>query len=186
MLLVDVRIKNYKCILDSETFTVDQMTCLVGKNESGKSAILQALYKLNPVDKEDIYDALYEYPKMYQTDFEAGEIPDGNTVLISHWKFTENEITEIDALFGSGFITKSTIAHGLSSQTSKNSLQRKRQTLHLAIPIEHKSPNSIPSRTFVRNSINSPSYLTQSNPLRIGSMKHSQTINLILSQKNIS
>lgn len=35
---------------------------------------------------------------MYQTDFEAGEIPDGNTVLISHWKFTENEITEIDAL----------------------------------------------------------------------------------------
>ena len=47
MLLVDVRIKNYKCILDSETFTVDQMTCLVGKNESGKSAILQALYKLN-------------------------------------------------------------------------------------------------------------------------------------------
>jgi len=34
------------------------MTCLVGKNESGKSAILQALYKLNPVDKEDIYDAL--------------------------------------------------------------------------------------------------------------------------------
>lgn len=109
MLLVDVRIKNYKCILDSETFTVDQMTCLVGKNESGKSAILQALYKLNPVDKEDIYDALYEYPKMYQTDFEAGEIPDGNTVLISHWKFTENEITEIDALFGSGFVTKSTI-----------------------------------------------------------------------------
>ena len=61
MQLVDVRIKNYKCILDSETFTVDQMTCLVGKNESGKSAILQALYKLNPVDKEDIYDALYEY-----------------------------------------------------------------------------------------------------------------------------
>ena len=109
MLLVDVRIKNYKCILDSEIFTVDQMTCLVGKNESGKSAILQALYKLNPVDKEDIYDALYEYPKIYQTDFEAGEIPDGNTVLISHWKFTENEITEIDALIGSGFITKSTI-----------------------------------------------------------------------------
>ena len=58
MLLVDVRIKNYKCILDSETFTVDQMTCLVGKNESGNSAILQALYILNPVDKEDIYDAL--------------------------------------------------------------------------------------------------------------------------------
>lgn len=47
MLLIDVRIKNYKCILDSETFSIDQLTCLVGKNESGKSAILQALYKLS-------------------------------------------------------------------------------------------------------------------------------------------
>ena len=63
MLLIDVRIKNYKCILDSETFSIDQLTCLVGKNESGKSAILQALYKLNPVDKEDTYDALYSHTK---------------------------------------------------------------------------------------------------------------------------
>ena len=92
MLLIDVRIKNYKCILDSETFSIDQLTCLVGKNESGKSAILQALYKLNPVDKEDTYDALYEYPKMYQTDFEAGLIEDGDTVVISHWTFTAEEI----------------------------------------------------------------------------------------------
>lgn len=37
MLLIDVRIKNYKCILDSETFSIDQLTCLVGKNESGKA-----------------------------------------------------------------------------------------------------------------------------------------------------
>ncbi len=109
MILVDVRIKNYKCVLDSDTFTVDQMTCLVGKNESGKSAILQALYKLNPVDEGAAYDALYEYPKMYQTDFESGEIPDGNTVIISHWIFTEQELVEIGEHFGAGFVTKSTV-----------------------------------------------------------------------------
>ena len=86
MLLIDVRIKNYKCILDSETFSIDQLTCLVGKNESGKSAILQALYKLNPVDKEDTYDALYEYPKMYQTDFEAGRIGNSLPKRLKHWK----------------------------------------------------------------------------------------------------
>lgn len=109
MILVDVRIKNYKCILDSETFAVDQLTCLVGKNESGKSAILQALYKLNPVDKEDTYDALYEYPKMYQTDFEAGLIDDGDTVVISHWKFTPEEIEALGEKFGVDFINESTI-----------------------------------------------------------------------------
>ena len=100
MLLIDVRIKNYKCILDSEAFSIDQLTCLVGKNESGKSAILQALYKLNPVDKEDTYDALYEYPKMYQTDFEAGLIEDGDTVVISHWTFTAEEIEALEKQFG--------------------------------------------------------------------------------------
>lgn len=109
MVLVDVRIKNYKCILDSETFAIDQLTCLVGKNESGKSAILQALYKLNPVDKEDTYDALYEYPKMYQTDFEAGLIDDGDTVVISHWKFTTEEIEALGEKFGVDFINESTV-----------------------------------------------------------------------------
>ena len=44
MLLVDVRIKNYKCILDSETFAVDQMTCLVGKNESGNRKLCGRAY----------------------------------------------------------------------------------------------------------------------------------------------
>lgn len=109
MLLIDVRIKNYKCILDSETFSIDQLACLVGKNESGKSAILQALYKLNPVDKEDTYDALYEYPKMYQTDFEAGLIEDGDTVVISHWTFTAEEIEALDKQFGTDFISDSTV-----------------------------------------------------------------------------
>lgn len=109
MLLIDVRIKNYKCILDSEAFSIDQLTCLVGKNESGKSAILQALYKLNPVDKEDTYDALYEYPKMYQTDFEAGLIEDGDTVVISHWTFTAEEIEALEKQFGTDFIGDSTV-----------------------------------------------------------------------------
>ena len=109
MLLIDVRIKNYKCILDSEAFSIDQLTCLVGKNESGKSAILQALYKLNPVDKEDTYDALYEYPKMYQTDFEAGLIEDGDTVVISHWTFTAKEIEALEKQFGTDFIGDSTV-----------------------------------------------------------------------------
>lgn len=109
MLLIDVRIKNYKCILDSEAFSIDQLTCLVGKNESGKSAILQALYKLNPVDKEDTYDALYEYPKMYQTDFDAGLIEDGDTVVISHWTFTAEEIEALEKQFGTDFIGDSTV-----------------------------------------------------------------------------
>ncbi len=50
MKLVSVRVQNYKCIDDSEKFSIRDLTCLAGKNESGKTALLQALRRLNPVE----------------------------------------------------------------------------------------------------------------------------------------
>ncbi|MDQ3630276.1 MAG: AAA family ATPase [Actinomycetota bacterium] len=50
MRLVTVRVRDYKSITDSGDVPVeDAVTCLVGKNESGKSAFLEALYRLNPL-----------------------------------------------------------------------------------------------------------------------------------------
>ena len=99
MKLTNLKITNYKCILDSTEFSIDQLTCLVGKNESGKSAILQALYKLNPVETNDKYNALYEYPKMYLSDYESGERKD-NRIITSNWNFTDIEKAEIEDKFG--------------------------------------------------------------------------------------
>ncbi len=48
MRLVSFRIKNYKSILDSGICLVDErVTILAGKNEAGKTAILQALEDFN-------------------------------------------------------------------------------------------------------------------------------------------
>ena len=67
MKLTKVRIKNYKCIHDSTEFDIDDITCLVGKNESGKTAILEALHKFNPFDPTDPvatkFDRSRDYPK---------------------------------------------------------------------------------------------------------------------------
>lgn len=46
---------------------------------------------------------------MYQTDFEAGLIEDGDTVVISHWKFTAEEIEVLEKQFGTDFIGDSTV-----------------------------------------------------------------------------
>ena len=62
MKLTKVRIKNYKCIHDSTEFDIDDITCLVGKNESGKTAILEALHKFNPFDTAPGFDRLNDYP----------------------------------------------------------------------------------------------------------------------------
>lgn len=46
---IDAQVTNYRCIDDSEEFSLSQTTCLVGKNESGKTTLLRALEKLNPL-----------------------------------------------------------------------------------------------------------------------------------------
>ena len=48
MILKKIRIKNYKSIYDSGQIEVGPFNCFIGKNNSGKSAFLEAIYKINP------------------------------------------------------------------------------------------------------------------------------------------
>jgi hypothetical protein len=51
MKILSARVTDYKSITDStEVALDDQVTCLVGKNESGKTAFLEAAYRWNPVE----------------------------------------------------------------------------------------------------------------------------------------
>lgn len=64
MKLTKVHIENFQSIRDSTEFEVGDVTCLVGKNESGKTALLKALYRLNPVNQSDASsDATDDYPR---------------------------------------------------------------------------------------------------------------------------
>lgn len=56
------RIQNYKCFEDTGWIGADDVTVLVGKNESGKTAILQALHKFNPATPIP-FDPLREFPR---------------------------------------------------------------------------------------------------------------------------
>ena len=56
MLLKTFQIHDFQSIRDSNPVEVGDITCL-GKNEAGKTAILGALYRLNPITKgEDKFD----------------------------------------------------------------------------------------------------------------------------------
>lgn len=63
MKLTKASIRRYKSIEDGSEFPVEpDVTSLVGKNESGKSAALQALYKSNPVEPNVLFDAGLDFP----------------------------------------------------------------------------------------------------------------------------
>ncbi len=49
MQLTKVHVTEFQSINDSTEFDVGDVTCLVGKNEAGKSALLRALYRLKPI-----------------------------------------------------------------------------------------------------------------------------------------
>ena len=61
MKLKRFRVTNFKSVHDSGWISCDEITTLVGVNESGKSNLLLALWKLNPARGGEI-DSLHDLP----------------------------------------------------------------------------------------------------------------------------
>ncbi len=63
MKLADFQIKNYKAVGDTYPVKVDPcVTALVGNNEAGKTAVLQAMWKSRNV-AATLFDKLFDYPR---------------------------------------------------------------------------------------------------------------------------
>lgn len=103
MKLAKIRIKEFQSVRDSNEFDTDDITCLVGKNEAGKTSILQALYKLNPIiSTSGEFDVTDDYPRVdvedYQHEVEQG-IREHATVVEATFTL-DDEIEEIQSEFG--------------------------------------------------------------------------------------
>jgi len=74
MKILSFRVRKYRNIEDSnEIKLLDNLTCIVGKNQSGKTAILRALYKFNP-HEPDPYDMRREWPRGQRTSRNSKQI----------------------------------------------------------------------------------------------------------------
>lgn len=110
MLLKSCRVTNYKCIIDSGEFSICDLTSLVGKNESGKSAILQALYKLNPTDDSNKnYSDIEEYPRSLYSEYEEIKEEAPATVVVTIWELEKKEIEKVEELFGKGILKSNSV-----------------------------------------------------------------------------
>jgi len=111
MKLIKARVQNFRSVEDSGEFTIDPVTCLVGKNEAGKSAVLQALAALNPHPATLVsLDRERDYPRRYLTNY-ASRHPDGEAVVVtSTWELEPDEVSEIELEFGQGVLKANAVA----------------------------------------------------------------------------
>lgn len=104
MKIVEFQVRNFRNIVDSSPISVEpDVTCLVGKNESGKSALLEALYLLNPSYRDD-FNINDQYPRwLFAKDRRDGNISE-RAVVTATFQLEEPEITAIEEELGANII----------------------------------------------------------------------------------
>jgi predicted ATPase len=103
MRLVNANVRRYRSIEDGSDISIEpNVTCIVGKNESGKSAVLQALYKSNPVERTAKFDAGIDYPsRLTRERKNSGEIP----VTVLTYELSDEDVAAAESKFGPGVLT---------------------------------------------------------------------------------
>jgi predicted ATP-dependent endonuclease of OLD family len=106
LILTSVRIENFKSIEDSNEFSVQKLTCLVGKNEAGKTTILQALYKLNPdIPEKRNFDELLDYPRRRLSEYQDHKLSQPDNILTTKWELEPADMKDISNKFGDNVVT---------------------------------------------------------------------------------
>lgn len=99
MKLIKATVEKYKCVENSGEWQVNQVTCLVGKNEAGKSALLEALHKLKPDDDSQANFVAEDYPRRFALTPEGKKDLANANVLTTVWTLNEEECAKLNNEF---------------------------------------------------------------------------------------
>ena len=94
------RVTDYKSIDDSGWVGTDEVTCLVGKNESGKTAFLHALKRLNPVEGVSGDFALTDYPRKGYVRYKKQHAQSPAIAVRAEFELKAHEVAKIEAAYG--------------------------------------------------------------------------------------
>ena len=104
MRLTKVRITEFQSIQDSTEFEIGDTSCLVGKNEAGKTALLKALYRLQPIVESDgNFDVTDDYPRRSVTDYQdniAAKRREPAQVVQATYALEVDDIAAVKDLYG--------------------------------------------------------------------------------------
>ena len=95
MKLTKFRVRNFRSINDSGEITTDNLTAILGRNESGKSNILLALQHLNPSGGMTEIEAIKNFPRHRR----LGEQDENTRFLDTEWTLSQQERESLSSIF---------------------------------------------------------------------------------------
>ncbi|MFK5216670.1 ATP-dependent nuclease [Glaesserella parasuis] len=107
MKLTNVTVHKYKSYDQQQSFPIDDdITIIVGKNESGKTAILEAIAKTNYFsnDEDFKFDPTHDYPRKEKKKYDkAGKIGEAISCI---YQLEQEEIDRIEKIVGTNVVSK--------------------------------------------------------------------------------
>ena len=149
MKLTKVRVTDFQSVRDSNEFDIGDVTCLVGKNEAGKTALLQAIYRLRPIVAADEgYSITDDYPRRDVSDYEHEiEEKERKHAVVARlaYELDDEDVAAVTKTFGPKALTSKTLtiakAYEQSAITFGLSVDELRALRHLL------SSYSVPDKT---------------------------------------
>lgn len=118
MKLTRVELRRYRSIEEMEGFTVQpDVTCLVGKNESGKTAVLQALFKSRPLATA-AFDEGLDYPSRLTSERRRQSGP----ILVSHltYELEDADVNAVEEALGQGALVSNSVSYSAGYRYGAN------------------------------------------------------------------
>ncbi len=107
MKLVEVKVRKFRNIVESSFEVEPDVTCLVGKNGSGKTASLHALHRLLPAEGGVSFDVHSHYPAWQEKqDRLSGKDLDKVKPIRATFEFEDDEVERIEQRFGPNTLQK--------------------------------------------------------------------------------
>jgi len=108
--LVSVEVDHFKNILKSEVVTIQpDVTCVVGKNESGKTAFLQALHRFYPAQPNVTFNAQRQYPAWLEKQHRRKKDINQHSVVTCTFELEKSDLEIVQQALGSGVLKNATI-----------------------------------------------------------------------------
>ncbi|MGY3445519.1 AAA family ATPase [Bradyrhizobium sp. USDA 4473] len=118
MKLVSFSVENFRSIANSGEIPVEQLTALVGRNESGKSNILLALEEANPDGGRKDVDPVKNFPRGRH----LNECTPETVIARTTWDLAPDETQEIEEIVGQR-ITKITVTRAYGAANNRVGLE---------------------------------------------------------------